>query len=93
MRRDDDVDLADGPQPGVSRLPELVDDMRDAGLVVDLRIGDVGAIPAGVDLSAYRIVQEALTNALKHAGPGAAPRSRSGAARRPSRSSSRDDGS
>ena len=34
--------LADGPQPGVSRLPELVDDMRDAGLDVDLRIGDVG---------------------------------------------------
>ena len=62
-----------GPQPGVARLPELVGDMNQAGLVVDLvadPVDAIGALPSAVDLSAYRIVQEALTNTLKHAGPG-----------------------
>ena len=52
----------------MSRLPELVDRVRATGLDVALAVtGDRGALPAGIDLSAYRIVQEALTNTLKHA--------------------------
>ena len=53
-----------------SKLPELVQHTRQAGLPVELRIqGERPALPPGIDLSAYRIVQEALTNALKHASP------------------------
>jgi signal transduction histidine kinase len=59
-----------GPQPGVAELVDLVDQLREAGLDVALRIeGDRRTLSAGVDLTVYRIVQEALTNALKHAGP------------------------
>ena len=64
---DEQAELA--PQPGLSELQALVARTEAAGLPVDLRIeGEAAPLPAGVDLSAYRIVQEALTNSLKHAG-------------------------
>jgi signal transduction histidine kinase len=57
------------PQPGVDDVPTLVAQMREAGLPVQLRVdGERAPLPVGIDLSAYRIVQEGLTNALKHAG-------------------------
>jgi len=57
------------PQPTLGDLDGLLDEMRRAGLVVDLRIeGERRALAEGVDRSAYRIVQEALTNTIKHAG-------------------------
>jgi signal transduction histidine kinase len=58
------------PQPGLSELAALADSVRAAGLPVRLSInGDHAALPTAVGMSAYRIVQEALTNVLKHAGP------------------------
>ncbi len=63
----DDGSLA--PQPGLADVPRLVDQFRDAGLDVSLRMADLPrGLPTRVDLSAYRIVQESLTNVLKHAG-------------------------
>lgn len=60
------------PQPGVSQLPELIENVRNAGLTVDFEIrGQARDLPALLGLTAYRIVQEGLTNTLKHAGPGA----------------------
>jgi signal transduction histidine kinase len=68
LRQEEPDDLA--PQPRLEQLPALVAHMEQAGLPVDLAIeGAPRELPAGVELSAYRIVQEALTNALKHAGP------------------------
>jgi signal transduction histidine kinase len=62
----DGVDLA--PQPGVDGLDALFDEVGRAGLPVDLHLaGEQFALPRSIDLSAYRIVQEGLTNALKHA--------------------------
>jgi signal transduction histidine kinase len=56
------------PQPGLDRLDDLVREVRDAGLDVVVTIeGAPSALPTALDLSAYRIVQEALTNTLKHA--------------------------
>jgi signal transduction histidine kinase len=70
MLRQSDDELALAPQPSLRHLGDLVSQVRDAGLPVDLRIeGEPRAVAPGVDLSAYRIIQEALTNALKHAGP------------------------
>jgi signal transduction histidine kinase len=67
-RTDAELDLA--PQPSLGRLEDLIEQVREAGLPVELRIeGEAAPLPPGVDLSAYRIVQEALTNTLKHAGP------------------------
>jgi signal transduction histidine kinase len=58
------------PQPSVEQVTELVDKVRDAGLSIELRLrGQPRTLPAGMGLAAYRIVQEALTNTLKHAGP------------------------
>ena len=72
-----------GPQPGLADLPRLVEQTRGAGLDVSLDTDGVTAgLPARVDLFAYRIVQEALTNVLKHAGPGARTEVRLGTDRR-----------
>ncbi len=61
------------PQPGLMQLDSLIDQMREAGLNVDVTVeGEPRALPPGMDLNAYRIVQESLTNVLKHAGPNAA---------------------
>lgn len=72
----DDADGADGaaadlaPAPGLSDLDALAAKLRATGLPVDVRIeGERSALPVGVDLTAFRIVQEALTNTIKHAGP------------------------
>jgi signal transduction histidine kinase len=70
MLRQDDEELALAPQPSLSRIDELVASLGATGLPVELRIeGDPVELPGGMDVSAFRIVQEALTNALKHAGP------------------------
>ncbi len=62
--------LGHAPQPSVSDIQALVDETRTAGVAVTLHIeGEPRSLPPGIDLSAYRIVQEALTNVLRHAGP------------------------
>jgi signal transduction histidine kinase len=67
-RKDDEEELE--PQPSVDQIDMLVEQVERAGLPVKLEVeGERVPLPAGVDLCAYRVVQEGLTNALKHAGP------------------------
>jgi signal transduction histidine kinase len=70
MLRSGEETLPLAPQPSVKELGTLVEQVRAAGLPVQLAVeGEPRDLPPGVDLSAFRIVQEALTNALTHAGP------------------------
>jgi signal transduction histidine kinase len=82
-----------GPQPSVADLPRLAEQIRGAGVEVALSAdGAQAGLPARVDLFAYRIVQEALTNVLKHAGPGARAEVRLGTDKRGVRIEVLDDG-
>jgi signal transduction histidine kinase len=68
LLRKGDGERSLAPQPGLSRLDDLVAEVREAGIEVNVQTdGDLAAIPRGLDLSAYRIVQECLTNVLRHA--------------------------
>jgi signal transduction histidine kinase len=70
LLRDEDEEPDLAPQPSLSRLDELVAGLRASGLPVALTVeGAPRGLPPGVEVTAFRIVQEALTNALKHAGP------------------------
>ncbi|WP_369213431.1 sensor histidine kinase [Streptomyces flavofungini] len=72
LRQSGDPEAPTEPAPGLSRLDELVDTFRHAGLPVEVALGQVGLdLPAAVDLAAFRVIQEALTNVRKHAGPDA----------------------
>jgi signal transduction histidine kinase len=69
LRRVDEEDASKDPAPTLARLDDLVTRSKAAGLSVRLMAeGDVRSLPAPVDLAAFRIVQEALTNVLRHAG-------------------------
>ncbi|MEP7019545.1 MAG: histidine kinase [Pseudonocardiales bacterium] len=70
LLKEDDAMPSYAPQPGMQTLDALIVTMRAAGLPVELDVqGERRELPPGVDLAAFRVVQEALTNALKHAGP------------------------
>ena len=70
LRQEDETSF--GPQPGPEQLPDLLERVRAAGLEVTLESeGDLDALPQAVGMSVFRLAQEALTNVLKHAGPGA----------------------
>ncbi|ANY05292.1 sensor histidine kinase [Pseudonocardia sp. HH130630-07] len=69
---DPGADHAGRPQPGTDDVPALVEQVRAGGLRVELRVvGTPRPVPTGPGLTAYRVVQEALTNVIKHAGPAA----------------------
>lgn len=71
--RDEDGTRSHSPAPDLADLARLVDDVRAAGVPVELTVdGPVGDVPHAVQLSVYRMVQEGLTNVLKHAGPASA---------------------
>ncbi|MER5877044.1 sensor histidine kinase [Streptomyces sp. NPDC060235] len=70
LRQTGDPEAPTEPAPGLARLDELADTFRNAGLPVEVARSDQGpTLPAAVDLAAYRVIQEALTNVRKHAGP------------------------
>jgi signal transduction histidine kinase len=69
LREDAGAEPGTEPQPGIAQLPLLADRVRAAGMDVELEVdADCTGLPPAIDLSAYRIVQEALTNTLKHGG-------------------------
>jgi signal transduction histidine kinase len=73
LLREDGAELGLAPQPRIDDLPELVAQTEAAGLPVDLRVeGTARSLPLGVDLSVYRITQEALTNVRRHSAGGRA---------------------
>ncbi|MDQ0778777.1 signal transduction histidine kinase [Streptomyces aurantiacus] len=73
LRQSGDTATPAEPPPGLSRLPTLLESFRRAGLEVSVhQEGTARPLPPGVDLTAYRIIQEALTNVTKHAGTGSA---------------------
>ena len=75
LLRETDDDPGAGPQPSLARMDSLIEKARASGLPVQLEItGTAGAAPPGVDLSAYRIIQESLTNVLRHGGTSATAR-------------------
>ncbi|MFD2417940.1 sensor histidine kinase [Amycolatopsis pigmentata] len=77
LRSDDSPGSPNVPHPDAASLAELAERIRVAGIPVELDIaGSLGGLPAGVSLGLYRIVQESLTNTLKHAGQGARARVR-----------------
>ena len=69
--RDENADAAArSPVPGLADLPTLVASVAAGGLTVDVKTeGDLEVVPSGVSLAAYRVIQEALTNVVRHAGP------------------------
>nr|WP_202434597.1 MULTISPECIES: histidine kinase [unclassified Streptomyces] len=71
LRQSGDPAAPTEPAPGLAVLGDLLDTFRNAGLPVEVACTDRDGFPAAVDLAAYRVVQEALTNVRKHAGPGA----------------------
>lgn len=72
LRQSGDPEAPTEPAPGLDRLDDLAGTFRNAGLQVDVARADQDTtLPAAVDLAAYRVIQEALTNVQKHAGPGA----------------------
>ena len=69
VTREDGDDVPFGPRPGIANLDALVEHARGAGLPVELAVeGEPVTLSPGLELAAYRVVQEALTNSLKHAG-------------------------